>query len=56
MGEQTWRLTRVVRKARKLTRLKIKREIVDKGAGTPGALGKPQGHPRHMERGIWKGD
>ena len=45
----------LIRKARKLTRLKTKRQIVDRGAGSAGAFRKPQRNPqvlrkRHLAR------
>jgi len=46
---------KLVRKARKLTGLKTKREIVEKALGTAGALGKPERYPSPLRVGDLEG-
>ena len=46
----------LVRKARKLTRLKTKREIVDKALELLVRSESRKGLLRHYGTGIWKGD
>ena len=46
----------LVRKARKLTRLKTKREIVDKALELLVRSESRKGLLRHYGAGIWKGD
>jgi Arc/MetJ family transcription regulator len=46
----------LVRKARKLTRLKTKREIVDKALELLVRSESRKGILRYYGRGIWKGD
>lgn len=46
----------LVRKARKLTRLKTKREIVDKALELLVRSESRKGLLRHYATGIWKGD
>lgn len=47
---------RLVRKARKLTGLKTKREIVDAAPELPVRHESRKGILRHYGTGIWKGD
>ena len=47
---------RLVRKARRLTRLKTKREIVDKALELLVRSESRKGLLRHYGTGIWKGD
>ena len=47
---------KLVRKARKLTRLKTKREIVDKALELLVRSESRKGILRYYGRGIWKGD
>ncbi len=46
----------LVRKARKLTRLKTKREIVDRALELLVRLESRKGILRYYGRGLWKGD